>query len=172
VAGARISHVFRSTIITTARKSKRGSSTTLGPLVITTSRPAFIAATVGAGPATGTARVWVTFGTVNSRVAINLTDYIDVTSDSMIFAKATFTTTGAFAISSWEIVSEAAAFEIPTPTGPRPDTGYYSLGSILFVDDVPVISNSGSGSLDVWPQISNSLTGSSADSSIVWSRNA
>ena len=168
--GIQLTETSSGTIISLVTKPGGGGQAALGALVVTSSRPAFIAAPTGAGPADGTLRVWVTYGTINSRVATNLTDYFDITTEKAIYAKATFTTSGGFAITSWEIEVQALNWEIPAPSGPRPSTGYYALGAVHQVGDNLILANNGSGSLTVWPQISNSLSGTTADTTIVWRR--
>ena len=169
VAGSGSIRLFGGTVITTPRKSKSGKQVSLGALVVTSKCPKFIAPPTGA-VAEGTLRVWVTYGTINSKVATNLTDHFDITTEKAIYAKATFTTSGGFAITSWVIEVQSLGWAIPAPSGPRPDTGYYQLGAVHQVGDNLVLSSSGSGSLTVWPQISNSLSGSTADTTIVWRR--
>lgn len=152
-------------------QSKGGvnGAASLGALVVTSSCPAFIAPPTDT-VAEGTLRVWVTYGTINSRVSTNITDHFDITTEKVIYAKATFTTTGAFAVTSWAVEVQASSWAIPAPTGPRPDTGYYQLGGTYMSGDKLVLVNNGEGSLNVWPQVSGSLSGSTADTLIVWSR--
>jgi hypothetical protein len=168
VAGGGINHYFGGTVITPPKSQKSKSSDPLGSLVPTRTRPAFIEAPASEGA--NKARVWFTFGTVNSKIATNLTDHFDFSFAKKFFAKVKFTTTGAFAVESWEIVMEAENFEMPAQDGPRPEYGYYLIGIAFEVGDSIVVIDNGKGSLNVWPQISNSLSGDTADSVIVWSR--
>lgn len=169
IAGGGVTHASGGVILTPPRYRGGGASTKLGALEPATSIPAHIAAPTGSQP-NNSIRVWFTFGTINSRKATNMLDKFDISTPKDLYAEISFTTTGPFAVTSWKIVAQAPSFTPPTITTPRPAKGYFLLGSVLAAGDGLSLQSSGSGSISVWPQISNSLTGDKADSTIVYSR--
>lgn len=120
------------------------------PLHLISKQPSYIPA-IGSPPEEGYKRVFVEWGTLNDKMATNYDAYWDIAAETYFFAKAYLNTSGAFGISSWEIVTGADPFEHETPPWPIggsiPNYAVYLLGYVYEFEGAFYIYNSGGGSL-------------------------